>query len=168
MQERLDRRSLLRGAGTVAAGGLAALAGCSGGGDPTPEDKFGGWMDGVENYDGSVVDVTDMDEIRVKVGTEGNGGYYAFSPPAIRVSTGTTVVWEWTGKGGGHNVVEEGGDYESKLTAEEGFTFSYTFESPGTSKYYCRPHEPMGMKGIIVVERSSTGGQNASSVASVE
>jgi hypothetical protein len=68
------------------------------------------------------------------------------------VDPGTTVIWEWTGEGGSHNVVQEpDGAYESELVTEAGYTFSHTFESEGVSKYYCLPHRAVGMKGVVVV-----------------
>jgi halocyanin-like protein len=90
--------------------------------------------------------------VTVTVGAQGNGGYLAFDPAAVRVSSGTTVTWEWTGQGGSHNVVAEDGSFESELVAEEGHTFSHTFEESGAYRYYCQPHETLGMNGAVVVE----------------
>ena len=164
-EQRVTRRTVL--GGTVAA--AAGLAGCSGGGGsgsgdgestaaPTEAGGSGGATDAVEeylsntdNYDG-VVDETGASEVTVTVGSEANGGNFGFGPAAIRVSTGTTVVWEWTGLGSTHNVVAEDGAFESELVAEEGHTFSRTFESAGTVEYYCTPHRTMGMRGVVVVE----------------
>ncbi|WP_338740958.1 halocyanin domain-containing protein [Haloplanus salilacus] len=164
------RRSVVTATGTVALGGLTALAGCSGGGSGSDGESgsdggdggsgdgsggdpasFDGWMDGVDNYDG-VDDETGSSEVSVAVGAAGNGGNFAFDPPAIRVSSGTTVVWEWTGQGAQHNVAAEDADFESDLTQEEGFTFEHTFEESGTDRYVCTPHRSMGMKGAVVVE----------------
>jgi halocyanin-like protein len=170
--ERCTRRSVVLSTGTLA---LTALAGCSGssggsGGDGSESDggggtgpetesddgggstaNFDGWMEDVGNYDG-VVDETGSDGVTVAVGAEGNGGAYAFDPAAVRVSSGTTVVWEWTGQGSQHNVVAEGGGFESEYAAEEGFTFEHTFSESGTYKYVCTPHRTLGMKGAVVVE----------------
>jgi halocyanin-like protein len=90
--------------------------------------------------------------VTVAVGAEGNGGNFAFDPAAIRVSSGTTVVWNWTGQGAQHNVVAEDGSFESELTEEEGFTFEHTFSESGTYEYACTPHRSLGMKGAVVVE----------------
>lgn len=131
--------------------------GDSGGSDDGGSDDsggssdFGGWFDNVGNFDG-VVDKTGQSEVTVSVGAEGNGGGYAFDPAAITVDTGTTVVWEWTGDGGSHNVAAEDGSFESDMVDSEGHTFSHTFDSAGTFKYKCTPHEAMGMKGAVVVE----------------
>ncbi|AXG11748.1 halocyanin domain-containing protein [Haloplanus rubicundus] len=177
--KRCTRRSVVLSTGTLA---LTALAGCSGGGGGGSESdggggesqsdggtatetesgdggggsgggtpSFDGWMENVGNYDG-VVDETGGDEVTVAVGAEGNGGAYAFGPPAVRVSSGTTVVWEWTGQGAQHNVAAESGGFESDLSAEEGFTFEHTFSESGTYTYVCTPHRTLGMKGVVVVE----------------
>jgi len=169
----MGRRTILKATGVTMTG--TAVAGCSSGaqtgngdgnsgGTPTENDdadggsdggsgseSFGGWMDDVKNYD-SVADATEQSEVTVQVGTEGNGGNFAFDPAAIRISTGTTVVWEWTGEGGSHNVKADDGSFESELTDEAGHTFEHAFDSEGTYKYICVPHEAMGMKGIIVIE----------------
>jgi halocyanin-like protein len=153
---RLGRRTVLRaGATTVAAVG----AGVGVAGTATAQSSFGGWMDGVGNYDGSVADRTGQDSVTVQVGTQANGGAFGFGPPAVRVDPGTEVVWEWTGEGGQHNVVaEEGAGFESDLTGEAGFTFSQTFDAEGVIKYSCAPHRSLGMKGVVVVGSMPGGG----------
>lgn len=146
----VDRRTILRGIGTLTV--TAGLAGCGGGGGGGGEEQdMDSYLSNTSNYS-TVVDETGESSVTVMVGTRGNGGNWAFSPAAIRIDTGTTVLWEWTGKGQQHNVIDEGGNFESDLTAQEGFTFEYTFEEPGTFLYYCVPHEAVGMKGAVVVE----------------
>ena len=87
------------------------------------------------------------------MGVPGNGAYDAFGPPAIRIDSGTTVTWTWTGQGGTHNVVAvEGAGFESPVRHEEGATFRRTFDAPGTVRDVCRPHSGTGMKGAVVVE----------------
>lgn len=132
----------------AAVGSTAALAGCGGGDEPP---SFDGWLAETDNYDG-VVDATGQSEATVKVGVEANGGAFGFGPAAIRVDTGTTVVWKWTGEGGSHNVAAENGNWASETTDEAGHTFERTFEEAGTYKYKCEPHESLGMKGVVVVE----------------
>jgi len=109
------------------------------------------WFSNVDNYE-SIADETGSDQVTVSVGAQGNGGAFAYDSPAIRISTGTTVVWEWTGQGAQHNVAAEGGAFESELNGEEGFTFEHTFSSSGTYRYACTPHRTLGMKGAVVVE----------------
>jgi halocyanin-like protein len=134
---------------TATATDAGASADTGGGGSAA---SVASWLDGVGNYDRTVVDATGESEVEITVGAEGNGGNLAFDPPAVRVSTGTTVVWTWTGAGGAHNVAAADGSFESELVSEEGHTFSRTFEEPGVVEYVCTPHETLGMKGAVVVE----------------
>ncbi|WP_302080386.1 halocyanin domain-containing protein [Salinibaculum rarum] len=149
----VDRRTVLRGAGALAVSGV--LAGCGGGSDNSGGDvpsEVGDYLDGANNYDGSATDETDADSVTVMVGAGSNN--FAFDPAAIRISTGTTVTWEWTGNGGGHNVVAEDETFTSgdEYVSEEGYTYNYTFEETGNYNYYCQPHKGAGMKGAVIVE----------------
>ena len=144
----MRRRDLLRAAG----GGAAATAAvAAGSGVASAQPSFGGWMSDVGNYS-EVADRTGQDEVTIAVGAEGNGGAFGFDPAAVQVDPGTTIVWEWTGEGGQHNVVaQDGASFESDLVTEAGFTFSQTPESEGVITYYCQPHQQLGMKGVVVV-----------------
>jgi len=154
------RRRVLA-AGAAAAGG-ALLGGAAPAAAQSGAD-FDGWFDDVPNYDG-VVDRTGQSEVTVEVGVENGDGPYGFGPAAVRVDPGTTVVWEWNGQGGSHNVIAENDpySYESELVAEAGHTFSHTFEEEGISKYFCQPHRALGMKGAIVVGGGGGGGGSGS------
>ncbi len=110
-----DRRTIL--AGTL--GALAGLAGCQAPGSAdsdTPststtgdgataatdsttaaEVDYGGWFTDTSNFDGTV-DRRGQSAVTVAVGAAGNGGAFAFDPPAVHVDPGTTVTWEWTGR----------------------------------------------------------------------
>lgn len=111
------------------------------------------WMQGSGNFDGEVVDRTDASSATVTVGAEGNGGEFAFEPPVLRVSTDTTVRWEWTGNGGAHNISFEGINVESgDPEAEAGYTFEHSFAESGTYLYSCLPHRALGMRGAVIVE----------------
>ena len=119
----------------------------------TGYDAVDEWLANASNFDGTVTDRTDSDTATVRVGTEGNGGTFAFDPPALRISAGSTVRWEWTGNGGGHNVAFEDADIDpSDVTPDADTTFQHTFEEPGQYRYSCLPHQGLGMKGAIVVE----------------
>lgn len=147
----MHRRDFLQSVGAAAGGAAAtgAAAGQEGSGGGQPD--YGGWFSDVSNFS-STEDYRDQDEVRVNVGVEGNGGDWAFGPPAIHVDVGTTIVWEWTGRGQAHNVVADDGSYESgSPVAEAGTTFEQTFDEAGISKYYCDPHLSVGMKGAVVV-----------------
>ena len=93
-----------------------------------------------------------QDAITIKVGAKGNMGDFGFGPAAVAISPATTVTWEWTGRGGAHNVVAEQGTFTSGApVSAEGTTFKYTLGKLGVYKYVCEPHESMGMKGSVLV-----------------
>lgn len=161
-RDTLDRRTVLKM--TAVGATIPTLAGCSSNDDTDESDAdvddtaesgdssdFDGWFDNVSNYDG-VIDETGADEVTVAVGAAGNGGGLAFEPAAVRIDSGATVVWEWTGDGGTHNVVAEDGSFGSDISGEAGHTFERAFEESGAYRYACEPHERMGMKGAVVVE----------------
>ncbi|EMA64299.1 halocyanin domain-containing protein [Halorubrum lipolyticum] len=142
----MSRRGLFRvgAAGAAAATGLAAGSGGA-------AAQYDGWLDDVDNYDGTH-DYTGQDEVTVEVGAVDG---LKFGPAAILIDSGTTVVWEWTGEGGGHNVVAEDETFDSgDAVSEEGATFEYTFDDASdgdTFNYACEPHETVGMKGAVAV-----------------
>ncbi|TVT94158.1 plastocyanin/azurin family copper-binding protein, partial [Haloferax volcanii] len=94
----MSRRAFLG----AAAGGAAVAATSGTAAAQTEEPDFGGHLDGI---DGGYEDLRGQSEVTIEVGAEGNGGALAFSPAGVWIDTGTTVTWEWTGEGGGHNVV---------------------------------------------------------------
>ncbi len=99
-----------------------------------------------------VDDATGQETVTIQVGAENEHGPFAFSPPAVRIDAGTTVVWEWAGDGGAHNVVAEDDSFESGSPTENQTAFEQTFSESGTVLYYCAPHKALGMKGAIIVE----------------
>ena len=160
----LTRRAALRtAAGTVAAGvagaGVAGTAAAQGGVD------YGGWFGSgtggeTGNFDGTV-DRTGQDSVTVEVGSEGNGGPYAFGPAAVRVDPGTTITFEWVSNT--HNILIEEQPSDSgwggvEAIENSGFSHEHTFETEGIYKYYCQPHLALGMKGALVVGGSGGGG----------
>jgi len=143
----MSRRGLFR----AGAAGAAVAAGVTAG-TGTAAAQYDGWLDDVSNYDGTH-DYRGQDEVTVSVGAGENG--LRFGPAAILVDPGATVVWEWTGAGGGHNVVANDGTFDSgEPVGEEGTTFEYTFEDAADGdafNYLCEPHEAVGMKGVVAV-----------------
>ncbi|MFD1515583.1 plastocyanin/azurin family copper-binding protein [Halomarina rubra] len=135
------------------------------------DDDFDGALADTENYDGTVADETDTDSVTVEVGAGwGDEDQYGFTPPAVRVTAGTTIEWVW--RSSGHNVhATAGAEFES-IIQTEGDTFEWVVPSdlgsgettgtatetatptgtPDVVEYQCDPHAGMGMVGVIVVE----------------
>lgn len=137
---------------------VTSLAGCTGGdaddqgdGDENTETPADDSDDGSVSDEG-IVDHTDQDTVTVDVGA---GAGLQFAPAEIRITSGTTVTWEWTGAGGSHNVVAPDGAFESHqngtTTDEAGYTFEHSFETTGTYEYVCQPHSKQGMVGSVEV-----------------
>ena len=150
----MNRREFVRTAGgaagaaaTLSATGTAAAQEEGGGGGETVPD-YGGFLDQVGNFDGTTVDATGQDTVTVEVGVQANGGAYGFGPPAVHVDSGATVQWEWTGNGGGHNVVSDGeGPLDSgSTTSSAGVNYEHTFEEDGIYPYLCVPHEGLNIR----------------------
>ncbi|MGN8217903.1 halocyanin domain-containing protein [Halococcus morrhuae DSM 1307] len=135
---------------------LGALAGTAIGvgafADPAAAQAggLGSWFEGVSNAT-EIADHRGQSTVEITVGATGNGGNFAFGPAAVRIDAGATVVWQWNGEGGSHNVVAEAGEFESEMQSDQGATFEHAFDGSGVYRYYCAPHEAMGMKGAVVV-----------------
>jgi plastocyanin len=71
----------------------------------------------------------------------------AFDPPTLTVQPGTTVRWENRGAHP-HTVTSRDGKFDSGEIAP-GSSYTYTFQTAGTYRYYCKLHK--GMEGTIVV-----------------
>ena len=155
----LNRRRFLQGTGAAIAAGV--LAGCTGNGNGNGNDNGGdgstedieNHLSGANNYGGSLEDMTGESGVTIDVGAGSNG--YAFDPAAVRISSGTTVTWEWTGKGGAHNVAsaeDSETEFSSGKSVEgEDNEYEQSFDSAGSQLYVCEPHIARGMKGAIEV-----------------
>ena len=87
-----------------------------------------------------------------------------FQPVTLSVSAGTTVTWTNTGSVE-HTVTDDPSEAVNAADASlpsgvpawdsgpvnGGQTFSHTFTTPGTYKYFCIPHESLGMLATITV-----------------
>lgn len=79
----------------------------------------------------------------------------SFSPNAITVPAGTTVVWTWSSGAAGHNVAPEGTvPTRSGGLVSAPATYSFRFDTPGTYRYYCEAHGAPGfaMAGTVTVQ----------------
>ena len=87
----------------------------------------------------------------------------SFDPPTLTVQPGTTVKWTNNGKHP-HTVTDRDGKFDSGDIAP-GASYTATFSTPGTYKYYCKHHK--GMEGTIVVGQpgAAPGGAGGSKAA---
>lgn len=145
----MRRRTFVAAAIAVAV--EAPLAGCLGGDEPPEEPEYDDWFGNVDEFDG-FEDRTGADEVTVRVGAGDHG--FRFDPPAVTTTPGTTVAFEWTGRGGEHNVQERDGAWENPegLVSGAGHVWRREFTEPGTHLYECWPHRSQGMKGGIFVD----------------
>ena len=84
-----------------------------------------------------------------------------FNPARVEIRRGDTVRWVMD-SGPVHNAVAYPNripytalPFEGPLLTGIGDAWSQTFFFPGTYEYHCHPHEALGMRGIVIVERES-------------
>lgn len=76
---------------------------------------------------------------------------FTFGPKSVTVKAGTTVTW--TNQDDiPHTVTSTAQQFRSK-PLDSGDTFTFTFSTPGTYKYFCSLHPQM--TGTIVVEAAA-------------
>ena len=188
----IDRRTLLRLGGVAAAG---ALAGCNGqqgsdatstatrtptstatatatatessGGDPPGADQLGGPND---LQSSATVEATVLSSDR-------GAGQHVNTPAVVWIEQGATVTWNVTD--GSHSITAYHPDFDRPHRIPDGASafdsgilpagesFEHTFETPGVYNYFCRPHEGLGMVGIVVVGQPQ-GGPGATSADDLE
>lgn len=140
--------------GAVVVGDVAVALGGGGSGSSSatperPEETYDGWLANTGNYH-ELVDRRGEREVVVEVGVEGNGGPYAFDPPAMRIDPGTTVVWEWVGDEP-YDVADSDLGYHSEQVTGAGHRFAVRFDGDGLSTYECTEYGEQGMRGVLVV-----------------
>src|SRR5262245_8032649 len=77
-------------------------------------------------------------------------GNFTFGPQELKVKAGTTVIW--TNEDDIPHTVVSPNNFRSKALDTDG-TYSFTFTTPGTYKYFCSLHPHM--TGTIVVEAAT-------------
>lgn len=149
----IQRREFLRVAGggvaiASASGTATAQQGGKTNGAPTEPIDYGGYLEGVNGWGGagSTVDKTGTKEVHIKVGV--GPQQISFTPVAVHVSPGTTIIWKWYGSKV-HNVHAKTGAFKSKIKGSG--TFTYTVKKQGIVPYWCDPHKGLGMKGALAV-----------------
>ncbi len=165
MCQDVSRRNLLR-----ATGGAAAMTGVTAGGADTVTAQSVEWPSQVNSGNlGDETDARGQDEATVMVGAGDQG--LAFSPTKLWIDPGTTVVFEWTGQGGSHNVetIEGPSGLGAELASEEGNVYEYEFteEEAGITTYQCNPHKSIGMFGGIAVGDDVSAAEEATSSSAV-
>ncbi|TME08719.1 MAG: hypothetical protein E6I65_12380 [Chloroflexi bacterium] len=102
----------------------------------------------------------------------------SFQPPNITVNAGDTVTWTVTKSiGEPHSVTsgkpgtDQGKDFDSGIgLKDDGQSFQFTFDKPGTYDYFCQVH-PTVMTGQVIVVApgqsapAASGGPAASEAA---
>ena len=88
-----------------------------------------------------------------------NVSNYSFSPKNLNITVGDKVVWTVTS--GTHNVdglksVFPNNPESFGNSLGSSWTYSFTFNTPGTYDYQCDPHAGFGMVGKIVVSSNTT------------
>ncbi|WP_435185327.1 plastocyanin/azurin family copper-binding protein [Halobellus sp. EA9] len=164
----MNRRTFVR---ALAVTGTIAIAGCSsgsgsggssgnsGGGTATETATATSGGSGAQWKQTSTVEMTDT---------------LKYVPKRIEVKKGTKVTWKNTGSIGHTVTAYEGeipdgaayfasGGFDSEQAATDGYSndqkgnipkgesYSHTFETTGTYKYFCIPHELNGMVGYVKV-----------------
>ena len=131
----------------------------------TPVDDVESWLADANGYHGDVSGRFG-DSTAVYVATPPTEEFardsdfaLSFRPPGIRVTPGTTVVWEWTDHPGEHNVVALDGAFDSGDPSDvAGLSFEHTFEAEGLYPYVCETHRDEGMRGAVVVREAPSSG----------
>ncbi len=155
----MKRRDFMRTAGGSAAAATAVTATSGTAAAQEEEPDWGSWFG--DTNTGSYEDARGSDEVTVEVGAGSDG--LSFDPTGVWVDPGTTIVFEWTGEGGAHNVVAQEGPAEGDLDSgdaidEEGHTYEFeaTEDHEGITQYVCVPHEGLGMIGGVAVGEVET------------
>ncbi len=72
---------------------------------------------------------------------------FSFAPGTIEISAGTTVTWT-NEDSAPHTVTADDGSFQSGKM-DQGATFSFTFDTPGTYTYHCEYHANMTATVIV-------------------
>ena len=84
------------------------------------------------------------EDVAVKIGN------FTFGPQELKVKAGTTITW--TNEDDIPHTVVSPNNFRSKVLDTDG-TYTFTFTTPGTYKYFCSLHPHM--TGTIVVETAT-------------
>jgi plastocyanin len=86
-------------------------------------------------------------DVQVAIVQPGDSMTLRYDPSSQSVSVGSTVTWTNNGSTA-VTITSPDGLFDSE-TVQPGSSFSHTFDTPGTFRYFCVPYPHM--KGVIVV-----------------
>ena len=79
---------------------------------------------------------------------------FTFAPATLTVKAGTTVTW--TNKDDiPHGIASADNAFARSKALDTGDSYSFTFTTPGTYRYFCYVHPPM--TGTVVVQAAAGG-----------
>lgn len=89
------------------------------------------------------------------------GGGPFFDPNDVTIQPGDTVEWDWDSTDPEGHTVTSGANGTGDGMFDSGvhsgsYTFSFTFPNVGDFNYFCIPHFPMGMTGVVHVSGVTT------------
>lgn len=99
-------------------------------------------------------------KVRMKFNEETGAVYY--EPKVLKIKSGDTVTWVQEDEVNPHNVVsypdgipKSAKLFEAPMMEKKGENWSRKFTKSGTYRYHCHPHEAVGMKAMVIVDRES-------------
>ena len=87
----------------------------------------------------------------VQLNDNGGRGPFEFAPAEFTFSAGQTVNFALVGEATFHTFTVESLGIDVEVNGGETVDFSFTFDTPGTYKLICIPHQALGMLGTITV-----------------
>lgn len=99
-------------------------------------------------------------KVSMKFNEETGAVYY--EPKVLKIKSGDTVTWVQEDEVNPHNVVSypdgipKGAKlFEGPMMEKKGAAWARKFTKSGTYRYHCHPHEAVGMKAMVIVDRES-------------
>ena len=74
-----------------------------------------------------------------------------FSPPAVKISPGDSVKWNWSGFSSHSSTSRSAPALWDSGVHGNGFSFTHTFSSAGTNSYWCTVHT-LSQLGTVIVQ----------------
>ncbi len=130
---------------------VVALAACGSNGDGTEEAETAPSVSDSQASQAPARPLT-SGVVRVINRDQGGSGEYRFDPSQLRFEVGQEVTFSLSGETEFHTFTVEALGIDVSMDVGETVEYTYTFDTAGTFKLTCIPHEALGMTGEIVVE----------------